>query len=46
VVSLPDDAVRALDRVSALESNESDHFFDSTLQRMVNGGTRVAKTVF
>lgn len=45
-ISLPEDAVRTLDEVSAPEPNELDHFFGSVLQGMVNGGANVARTVF
>lgn len=42
-VVLPEDALRALDQVSALEPTELDHFFGDVLQSMVHGGTKVER---
>lgn len=43
-ITLPPDAIRALDEASALEPTELDHFFEPALQAMINGGTSIART--
>ncbi len=45
-LTMPQDAVRALNDVSAPEPNELDHFFGDVLQGMVNGGTVVDRATF
>ncbi len=42
-ISLPPDALDALDRASAPEPNELDHFFGDVMQHMINGGVRVER---
>ena len=44
--TMPPDAIRALNDVSAPEPNELDHFFGDVLQGMVNGGTVVDRATF
>jgi aryl-alcohol dehydrogenase-like predicted oxidoreductase len=45
-LTMPQDAIRALNDVSAPEPNELDHFFGDVLQGMVNGGTVVDRATF
>ena len=45
-LTMPQDAVRALNDVSAPEPNELDHFFGDVLQGMVNGRTVVDRARF
>lgn len=45
-ISLPQDALKALDEVSAPEPNELDHFFGDVLQNMIHGGVNVERTRF
>ena len=45
-ISLPEDALRALDQASVLEPTELDHFFGPEMQRMVTGNTAIARTFY
>jgi aryl-alcohol dehydrogenase-like predicted oxidoreductase len=45
-ITLPEDAMRVLDQVSALEPTELDHFFGPEMQRMVSGNTSIARTFY
>jgi aryl-alcohol dehydrogenase-like predicted oxidoreductase len=45
-ISLPEDASKELDEVSAPELNELDHFFGDVLQNMIHGGVSVQRTRF
>lgn len=42
-VRLPENAVKALDEVSALPATELDHFFGDFIQNSVNGGVKVTR---
>jgi len=45
-ITLPGDAMRALDEASALEPTELDHFFEPAMQNMLTGNTSLVRTFY